>query len=188
MIKRDNKKHIALLRHCMIGLLLIIPLTTALAEEANDNGADKEGVVLNGDEIAALEESLGEMQNTAPKLRVMLRSVRTQVGIDTRQVFNIERSISQAQKDIGRLIAMHRRGAVNRMRAHFLADDMRRKAEALRASLAYLVRRAREFDTTPGGQQESEKVKAENDALVEILGTYSAMLDANLAMIRQAIP
>lgn len=188
MIKRYIDRIVKLLSHCLIGGLLIIPLSPALAQEAGNGHAVDEGRIFSGEDLASLQSSLAEMKEMAPKLRIMLRSLRTQVGIDTREVFTIERGISQSQQDIERLIAMHQRGAVNQMRAHFLADDMRRKADGLRESLAYVVRRSRDIEAAARRNQGDEAVRENDDALVEMLGNYSALVDKNLALLQAKLP
>ncbi|MEJ2592281.1 MAG: hypothetical protein P8178_12940 [Candidatus Thiodiazotropha sp.] len=171
------------LRHWLIGLLLILPLAASPVWAADSESGDTPAE-LSADEVAVLRQSLDEMQRMAPKLRVMLRTLRTQVGIDTRQVYTIENSIGQPQKDLERLVAMHQRGAVNRMRAHFLTDDIRRKAEALQSALAYVVRREHALDSTTGDKQKVEAVREDNQALIGMLGDYGKLLEKDLALLQ----
>ena len=171
------------LRHWLVGLLLILPLAASPAWAADTDSADAPAVLSAG-ESAVLQQSLDEMKRMAPKLRVMLRTLRTQVGIDSRQVYTIENSIGQPQKDLERLVAMHQRGAVNRMRAHFLSDDIRRKAEALQTALAYVIRREHALDSTTGDKQKVEAVREDNQALIEMLGDYGKLLEKDLALLQ----
>ena len=178
-----NKSAGKLLRHWLIGLLLMLPLAASPVRAAGPDAGDAPAE-LSADEVAVLQGSLDEMQRMAPKLRVMLRTLRTQVGIDSRQVYIIENSIGQPQKDLERLVAMHQRGAVNRMRAHFLSDDIRRKAEALQTALAYVIRREHALDSTTGDKQKVEAVREDNQALIEMLGDYGKLLEKDLALLQ----
>ena len=178
-IKSESKR----LRRWLIGLLLMLPLAASPAWAADAENTDAPAV-LSADDIAVLQQSLDEMKRMAPKLRVMLRTLRTQVGIDTRQVYTIENSIGQPQKDLERLVAMHQRGAVNRMRAHFLTDDIRRKSESLQTALAYVVRREQALDSSAGDKQKVEAVREDNQALIEMLGDYGKLLEKDLALLQ----
>ena len=78
-----------------------------------------------------------------------------------------------------RLIAMQQRGAMNPMRAHFIADDLRRKADGMRDSLAYVVRRSGELEAASGDKMSPEVLK-ENADLREHLTRYSGLLDQSV--------
>ncbi|MCU7813055.1 MAG: hypothetical protein KZQ77_17760 [Candidatus Thiodiazotropha sp. (ex Notomyrtea botanica)] len=168
-------------RYALIGILMGVSSPYSFAEDRQvvDEAAPQQ---LTVEEVQALDGVLSEMKAMAPKLRVTLRSVRRQVGFDARKIHSVERNISQSQKDIERLIAMHQRGAVNQMRAHFLVDDLRRKSDGLKESLNYLVLRVRELDSAeePNNGAASES----NDALVELLGLYSALVDDSVVMLQ----
>jgi len=172
-----------MLRLLLSGCLVGIFTHTTLAQEGAEPAKADEERRLGEDEIRLLQGGLTEMQTLAPKLRVLLRSLRKQVGIDSREIFTIERSISQSQTDLQRLIAMHRRSAVNPMRAHFLADALRRKADALRGSLAYLLRHSKRLEAESGGNLE-QAVLTENAELGEQLGRYSELLDQGVELLQ----
>ncbi|MCU7797010.1 MAG: hypothetical protein KZQ75_07765 [Candidatus Thiodiazotropha sp. (ex Myrtea spinifera)] len=169
-------------RYILIGILVGVLSPYCLAEETQviEETAPQQ---LAAEEVQALDGVLSEMKALAPKLRVTLRSVRRQVGFDVRKIHNVERDISQSQKDIERLIAMHQRGAVNQMRAHFLVDDLRRKSDGLRESLNYVVLRVREIDSA--GAPNNGSGSESNDALVELLGLYSSLVDDSVAMLQE---
>jgi ribosomal protein L29 len=70
-------------------VLLLLLSGWALAEAA-------EIKPLSETDITKLQTKLDEMKAHAPKLRIQLRKVHSQVEFDVRQVHGIERSISQA--------------------------------------------------------------------------------------------
>ena len=171
------------LRILLVGCLLGISMHTTSAQEDTQSANTDEVRHLDKDDLTMLQKGLDEMQSLAPKLRVLLRSLRKQVGIDSRELFTIERSISQTQTDLQRLISMHQRGAVNSMRAHFLADDMRRKADALHDSLAYLLRHGKGLREKAEGSLD-EAVLKENADLDQQLGHYSQLLDQSVELLQ----
>ncbi|MCU7844801.1 MAG: hypothetical protein KZQ93_13270 [Candidatus Thiodiazotropha sp. (ex Monitilora ramsayi)] len=174
----------SLSRYVLIALLTLSPLTSTLAQEDTQAVDNDEPQQLAAEEVQALDGVLSEMKVLAPKLRVTLRSVRQQLGFDAREIHKVERNINHSQKDIERLIAMHRRGAVNQMRAHFLVDDLRRKADGLRESLNYVVLHVREQASNPDGGANDSDAGKDNDALIELLGLYSALVDNSVVMLQ----
>jgi hypothetical protein len=172
------------LRFFLLGIFMFAPLGMSLAQEADEAAKSDQTHQLTAENLAILQSALAEMQALAPKLRVLLRSLHSQVGFDSREIFNIERGINQSQKDMERLVAMHQRGAVNPMRAHFLADDLRRKADAMRDSLAYVVQQNGQLKTAPDDQA-GAAVSKENDDLREHLARYSEMLDQSVEIFKQ---
>ncbi len=167
-------------RLTLLSLLLIFTDTALSAAEAEVDATKPQP--LSGEELQSLQSTLSELQSLAPKLRVLLRTLRQQVGFDPREIHSIERDMSQAEKDLERMIAMHQRNAFNKMRAHFMADDLRRKSEGLKDSLAYVKRRIRELDEAPGDRQQDAELKKSDDALVEQLGLYQDLVSA-IAML-----
>jgi len=168
-----------LLAGCLFGTSTLMILEQEDAQAANGD----EERQLGKDDVRLLQERLREMLAMAPKLRVLLRSLRKQIGIDSREILTIERSISQSQTDLQRLIAMHQRGAVNSMRVHFLVDDLRRKADALHDSLAYLIRHVRGGGAGDVGKLD-EKVLKENADLEQQLGHYSELLTQDVELLQ----
>lgn len=174
---------IKVLRFFMLGCCLLAPLA-ALAESDKTPAGSEETPLLTEENLASLQSALAEMQQLAPQLRILLRSLRKQVGFDSREIFNIERGISQSQQNMERLIAMQERGAMKPMRAHFIADDLRRKADGMRDSLAYVVRRSGELEAASGDKMSAEVLK-ENADLREHLTRYSALLDQSVKMLKE---
>ncbi|MEJ2693626.1 MAG: hypothetical protein P8166_11350 [Candidatus Thiodiazotropha sp.] len=178
------------LRHLLILTLMTsycLPFQVAAAEEQTDAADTEVRQALNETELQSLQSILAELRSLAPKLRVLLRTLRQQVGFDPREVHSIERGLSQSQKDVERLIAMHKRRAFNRMRAHFMADDLRRKSEGLKASLGYIMRRIRELDEASGDRQANAELKKNDEALVEQLRLYSNLVSDGVDMLREKV-
>jgi len=171
------------LRLCMLGCCLLAPVMLQAQADKDSAGAD-EAPLLTDENLASLQSALVEMQALAPKPRVLLRSLRRQVGFDSREIFNIERGITQSQKDMERLIAMYQRGAMNPMRAHFLADDLRRKADGMLDSRAYVVRQSEELEKASGDKMGADVLK-ENADLREHLARYSELLDQHVEMLKE---
>ncbi len=163
-------------------LLLSCGVSGAWAAEAEAQPPVSQG--LNAEEVQVLKSSLDELRTMAPSLRILLRTLRTQVGFDPREIQNIERGMSQSQQNLERLIAMHERNAFNPMRAHFMADELRRKSEGLRDSLSYVKRRINELDEAPGERKADEELKRNDDALMEQLGLYSDLVGATVAVLQ----
>ncbi len=174
--------------HFRIHLLVLLPLLLACAVSAlsaAEAEVDATGPQpLNAEEVQALQSTLSELQSLAPKLRVLLRTLRQQVGFDPREIHSIERDMSQSEKDLERMIAMHRREAFNQMRAHFMADDLRRKSAGLKDSLAYVKRRIQELDDASGNRQRDAELKKNDDALVEQLGLYHNLVSAAVMLLK----
>lgn len=172
----------------LILLLVLLPLAAPMANAADaaSNGAadGQEAQPLEEAELQSLRSTLGELRQLAPKLRILLRTLRQQVGFDPREIHSIERGMSQSQQDLERMIAMHERDAFNRMRAHFMADDLRRKSEGLKASLAYVKRRISELDQAPGDRRDDAELKQNDDALVELLGLYSDLVSESVMLLQ----
>lgn len=172
------------LRFFMIGFCLLAPLGMLAAQEDNQPAEVDETPLLTADNLALLQSALAEMQALAPQLRILLRSLRQHVGFDSREIFNIERGIAQSEKDMERLIAMQLRGAMNPMRAHFLADDLRRRADGMRESLAYVARRSGELEAAAAEKIDAVLLK-ENATLRDHLARYSELLDQSVAMLKE---
>lgn len=168
-------------------LLLVIPLHLPLrgvaAAETNDL---KQGEGLSEAQQRSLQSTLSELRSLAPKLRVLLRTLRQRVGFDPREVHTIERSLGQSQKDLERMLAMHQRKAFNKLRAHFMADDLRRKSEALVESLGYIKRRIREIDKGSHERAADAELQKGDDALVELLGLYSNLVSDSAMLLKEA--
>jgi hypothetical protein len=160
------------------------PIASLEAEE--DLSAEQKTLIV--EEVQLLEDSLAEMKAMAPKLRVSLRSVRKQAGFNVRESHKVERNLSSSQKNMERLIAMHRRGAVSQMRAHFLVDDLRRKAEGLKESLAYielhLQEQTGETETSPDASSKNS-VPDQETGLIQLLGRYTLLVDNSLSMLQE---
>ncbi len=163
-----TKKIRMLTRLAVIGILAFGSVASLEAEE---NLAEEQKRLL-AEEIQLLDDSLAEMKTLAPKLRVSLRSVRKQAGFKIRESHKVERNLSSLQKDMERLIAMHRRQAVSQMRAHFLVDDLRRKGEGLKESLAYI-------------EVHLQKQADGDSGLIELLQRYTLLVDKSLAMLQE---
>ena len=136
---------------------------------------------LGDEQITSLQEHLTTMKDLAPKLRVQLRRMRAQVDFDVRQIHTIERSISQAERDLERLIAMHKRNGFNGIRAHFLADDLRRKAKGLHEGEIYVVGRIERLREGPNGKKVT--LLEQYDQLRLLLGDYNQIVDQCLSII-----
>ena len=135
-------------------------------------------------QITSLQQHLTTMKDLAPKLRVQLRRMRAQVDFDVRQIHTIERSISQAERDLERLIAMHKRNGFNSIRAHFLADNLRRKAKGLHEGEAYVVGRIEGLREEPNGK--AAALLEQYDQLRLLLGDYNQVVDQCLNIISVA--
>jgi hypothetical protein len=173
-----NSSRLLILIPIFLAVLLCCPV---MAEEAGTSATDQP---LTETDLESLEASLKELKALAPKLRVLLRTLRSQVGFNPREVHLIERGMSQSQKDLERLVAMTKRNAYNGMRAHFLADDLRRKSEGLKASLGYVEQRTLEFDKDPGGSQVDVDQKQNNEALRSLLERYTELVGENVALLQ----
>jgi hypothetical protein len=132
-------------------------------------------------DVTKLQVKLDEMNRLAPPLRVQLRKVRSLVEFDIRQTHSIERSVSQAEKDLKRLIMMHKGGRFNGMRAHFLVDSLRRKARNLHSGEDYVdVMISREQDKS---DQQNAVLLNDYKQLKLQLGDYSQLLDQCLVIM-----
>jgi hypothetical protein len=134
--------------------------------------------------VQTLQQTLTELKALGPKLRVLMRTLRKQVGFDPREIHNIERAMSQSEKDLERMIAMHQRDSFNKMRAHFMADDLRRKSKGLKTSLGYIARRIRELNEVSGERGLNEQLNANDDALLEMLGRYADLVAQSLTLMQ----
>lgn len=160
----------------LVSVFFVVSLCRPVMAEETDNPDQP----LSEADLLTLESSLQELKALAPELRVLLRKLRTQVGFDPREVHRIERSVSQSQKDLERLIAMTKRKAFNPMRAHFMADDLRRKSQELNESLAYVGERTQAAAAGQGDAalQENEQI------LLGLLNRYSEVVSENVALLQ----
>ncbi|MCG8062962.1 MAG: hypothetical protein N0C89_02135 [Candidatus Thiodiazotropha endolucinida] len=132
-------------------------------------------------------EHLKVMQQLAPQLRIQLRSVRMNMKFDVREIHNIERSIGKAQTDIERLIAMHETNRVNAIRAHFLVDDLRRKASALDQGLSHVTQRImKKYGVSEENELQNIEINEEDSQLLSLLQDYSQLLDQTLQLVSGA--
>ncbi|MES9940186.1 MAG: hypothetical protein ABW104_13980 [Candidatus Thiodiazotropha sp. 6PLUC2] len=132
-------------------------------------------------DVALLQDNLGEMKKLAPKLRMQLRTVRSQVEFDVRQIHNIERSISQSERDLERLIMMHRGDRFSELRAHFLVDDLRRKAKIMHEGENYVLGM---IERLQENQDDRLLPMIEQyNQLFLILGEYNQLIDQCLNII-----
>jgi chromosome segregation ATPase len=171
--------------HLFYGLLILclaLASTQLLGIVAAAETGD-EDKALNEQELRTLQSTLNELRALAPKLRISLRTLRQRVGFDPREVHKIERGLGQSQKDLERMIAMHQREAFNKMRAHFMADDLRRKSERLKQALGYVKRRIRELDQAVGDGVTEAELKRSDDALLEQLGLYSNLVSGSVTLL-----
>ncbi|MES9930573.1 MAG: hypothetical protein ABW158_20890 [Candidatus Thiodiazotropha sp. 6PDIVS] len=155
-----------------IAISMGVPSTTAKAVEFSQ---------MVESDVALIQDNLREMKKLAPKLRVQLRTVRSQVEFDVRQIHTIERSISQSERDLERLIVMHKSDRFNEMRAHFLVDDLRRKAKSMHEGENYilgLIERLQEKQN----DQLLPMIEMYNHLLL-ILGEYNQLIDQCLSII-----
>jgi hypothetical protein len=98
-----------------------------------------EFIPLNESDLDRLAVNLEEIKVIAPKLRIQLRKIRSQVVFDVRQVHAIEHAISPVERDLVGMGAMHKGQRINELRAHFLADDLRRKTKSLHTGEKYVT-------------------------------------------------
>lgn len=132
-------------------------------------------------DVALLQDNLGEMKKLAPKLRMQLRTVRSQVEFDVRQIHNIERSISQSERDLERLIMMHKGDRFSELRAHFLVDDLRRKAKNMHEGKNYVLGM---IERLQENQDDRLLPMIEQyNQLFLILGEYNQLIDQCLNII-----
>ncbi|MCG7897720.1 MAG: hypothetical protein JAY85_04595 [Candidatus Thiodiazotropha weberae] len=132
-------------------------------------------------DVEQLQTKLDEMKTLAPQLRVQLRKVRSRVEFDVRQIHAIERSISQSEKDLERLILMHRGNRFNEMRAHFLADSLRRKSRNLHAGENYVMSMIeREQENPEPGKLE---LLEDYNQLQLQLASYNQLMDVCLSIL-----
>lgn len=153
-------------------LYLIVPSATA-----QEIGA----TALDETDLSQLKNSLKEMKALAPKLRIQLRTVRSQVAFDVRQIHNIERSISQAERDITRLIMMHEGNRFNQLRAHFLGDDLRRKAKSMHQGESYVESKLVQLQENP--DQRMTVLLEQYNQLRSLLGAYTQLIDESLNLM-----
>ncbi|MEW8521929.1 MAG: hypothetical protein AB2552_02650 [Candidatus Thiodiazotropha endolucinida] len=167
------------------GLYLVFGLVLASGWSKPVCAADFEPL----DEIALMSmiEHLKVMQQLAPQLRIQLRSVRMNMKFDVREIHNIERSIGKAQTDIERLIAMHETNRVNAIRAHFLVDDLRRKASALDQGLSHVTQRImKKYGVSEENELQNIEINEEDSQLLSLLQDYSQLMDQSLQLVSGA--
>jgi hypothetical protein len=172
-----TKNFFSLLILLLIGQFLPVHLTAA-ADEVTDTPA------LSDTELQSLQDTLSQLKSLSPKLRVLLRTLRRQVGFDSRAIHKIERGMSQSERDLERMIAMHQRNAFNKMRAHFMADDLRRKSEGLKESLDFVNRHIQELNEVPGDRKPNEQLKKSDDDLLEMLGLYTDLVSQTITLLQ----
>ncbi|MES9829747.1 MAG: hypothetical protein ABW201_15895 [Candidatus Thiodiazotropha sp.] len=132
-------------------------------------------------------ERLRAMQQLAPQLRIQMRSVRMNMKFDVREIHNIERSIGKAQSDIERLISMHETNRVNSIRAHFLVDDLRRKASTLDQGLSHVTQRImKKYGVSEEKELQSIEINKEDSQLLSLLQDYSQLMDQSLQLVSGA--
>jgi septation ring formation regulator EzrA len=162
----------------LIGQFLPIHLTAA-TDEVTDTPA------LSDNELQSLQETLSQLKSLSPKLRVLLRTLRRQAGFDPTAIHKIERRMSQSERDLERMIAMHQRNAFNKLRAHFMADDLRRKSQGLKESLDYVKRHIQKLNEVPGDRKPNEQLqKSDDDLLLEMLGLYTDLVSQSVTLLR----
>jgi hypothetical protein len=154
----------------------------AFAQEAVSPTSDQP---LTDEDLVLLTSALDELKTLAPKLRVHLRTLRTQVDFDPRQIHQIERGMSQSQKNLERLIAMSRRHAYSAMRAHFQADDLRRKSEGLKTAKLYVEGRLARFGRIAGTDPATAGKKQADQVLVDLLERYADRLSEVVALLQR---
>ncbi|MEW8027542.1 MAG: hypothetical protein AB2792_19560 [Candidatus Thiodiazotropha sp.] len=138
------------------------------------------------DEISlmSMAEHLKTMQQLAPQLRIQLRSVRMTMKFDIRQIHDIERGIGKAQTDIERLIAMHKTDRVNSTRAHFLVDDLRRKASTLDQGLSHVTQRImKKYGVSEENEIQNTGISEEDSQLLSLLQDYSRLVNQSLQLV-----
>ena len=169
-------------------LLIFIPIllsfflaSHAAAQEADSVAPDES---LNETDLQSLESTLSELKVLAPQLRVQLRTLRKQAGFDPRQIHLIERGMGHSQKSLERLIAMTKRNAFNGMRAHFLADDLRRKSKGLKDSLAYVQGRIQELNGSSNGRQADAAQQQSDEILMDLLSRYSDLVNDSVEFLK----
>ncbi len=166
----------------LIPILLSLFLTAQVVAQETDAAAQEKA--LSVEDLQSLESSLSDLKSLAPQLRVQLRTLRSQVGFDPREIHQIERGMSQSQKDLERLIAMTKRDAFNGMRAHFLADDLRRKSEGLLDSLSYVETRIQQLNKDSTDRQADTDRQQQDEALLNLLGRYSKLLNNSVSLLK----
>jgi hypothetical protein len=184
MPRNDNNDGTYRFIHLPILLLILLPGLLLSIEAAEVTGDSAHDQPLNEKELQSLQSILAELKTLAPELRILLRTQRQQVGFDPREIHNIERGMSQSQKNLERLIAMHRRNAYNKMRAHFMADDLRRKSLGLKASLGYVKRHILKVDGGSGRRQADAVLKENDTLLVELLERYSDQVNQGVTLLQ----
>ncbi len=172
-----TKNFFSLLILLLIGQFLPVHLMAA-ADEVTDTPA------LSDTELQSLKDTLSQLKSLSPKLRVLLRTLRRQAGFDPTAIHKIERGMSQSEKDLERMIAMHQRNAFNKMRAHFMADDLRRKSEGLKESLDYVNHHIQILNEAPGDRKSNEQLKKLDDDLLEMLGLYNDLVSQSLTLLQ----
>lgn len=172
-------------RSCLLILipifLTVFPAFHAAAQETDSTVPDQS---LNEADLQSLESTLNELKVLAPQLRVHLRTLRRQAGFDPRQTHLIERDMSQSQKSLERLVAMTKRKAFNEMRAHFLADDLRRKSKGLKDSLAYVEGRTHELNGGAQSQPADSAQQQRDEILVDLLKRYSELVNDSVEFLK----
>ncbi|MEJ2396587.1 MAG: hypothetical protein P8045_10815 [Candidatus Thiodiazotropha sp.] len=172
-----TKKFFSILILLLMGQFLPVHATRA-AEPVTNTPA------LNDTELQSLQDTLSQLKSLSPKLRVLLRTLRRQVGFDPTAIHKIERGMSQSEKDLERMIAMHQRNAFNKMRAHFMTDDLRRKSEGLKESLDYVNRHIQKLNEAPEDRESNEQLKKRDHDLLEMLGLYTDLVSQSLTLLQ----
>ncbi|MEW8352385.1 MAG: hypothetical protein AB2665_01180 [Candidatus Thiodiazotropha sp.] len=165
-----------------LGQGLVLLALVALSPWQPVEGADFQPL----DEVAlmSLAEHHKAMRQLAPQLRIQLRTMRMSMKFDVREIHNIERSVEKAQSDIERLIAMHNTNRVNSIRAHFLVDDLRRKAASLDQGLSHVTQRiANKYSLAEEQEIQDQTLGVEDAQLLSLLRDYSRLVNQSLQLV-----
>ncbi|MCU7932294.1 MAG: hypothetical protein KZQ90_15955 [Candidatus Thiodiazotropha sp. (ex Codakia rugifera)] len=139
---------------------------------------------LNETELKSLVEHLQAMKALAPQLRIQLRSMRMGANFEVREIHNIERSIGKAQTDIERMITMHKRDKISKVRAHFIADDLRRKASSLDQGLAHVTKQLeKKFGISIENESQRQQLSEQDNQLLSLLEDYSLLVKQSLQVV-----
>ncbi|MBT2969471.1 MAG: hypothetical protein KME56_09265 [Candidatus Thiodiazotropha sp. (ex Ctena orbiculata)] len=167
--------------------LMLLALLIAMGPWQTVDGADFEP--LDETALMSLAEHHKAMQQLAPQLRIQLRTMRTSMKFDVREIHNIERSVEKAQTDLERLIAMHNRNRVNSIRAHFLVDDLRRKAASLDQGLSHVTLQiAKKYSLAEEQEIQNQTLSEEDAQLLSLLRDYSQLVNQSLQLLSGGEP
>ncbi|MCU7873644.1 MAG: hypothetical protein KZQ91_12965 [Candidatus Thiodiazotropha sp. (ex Lucinoma borealis)] len=163
--------------HAIMIISIMIMQTAYSAETAEFERLDEI-------ELKSLDEHLQAMKALAPQLRIQLRSMRMAANFEIREIHNIERSIGKAQTDLERLIAMHKRNGINKVRAHFIADDLRRKASSLDQGLVHVTKQLeKKYGISIVYDSQRQKLSEQDNQLLSLLEDYNQLVKQSLQVI-----